>query len=82
MAVGIGASGNYFSGALRPFILSGTLEIDGWRTVDAIVATVTVIVMMPLSLFLRRKISEQAVKKTDFASETMRKSLIYHQENW
>ena len=75
IAVGITASGNYVSGALWPFILSGTLETDGWRTVYAIVAAVTVVVMVPLSLLMQRKISQQALQKSDVASETMRKKM-------
>ncbi|MAI57501.1 MAG: MFS transporter [Rhodobacteraceae bacterium] len=75
IAVGITASGNYISGAIWPFILSNTLETDGWRTVYAIVAVITVIVMVPLSLLLHRKISEEAFQKSDVASEKMRKKM-------
>ncbi len=75
IAVGITASGNYISGAIWPFMLSSTLETDGWRMVYAIVAVMTVIVMVPLSLLLHRKISEEAFKKSDVASEKMRKKM-------
>ena len=33
IAVAITASGNYFSGAIWPLLLNGTLETDGWRAV-------------------------------------------------
>ncbi len=54
IAVAIVASGNYLSGAIWPVLLSGVLAGQGWRAVYLMLAVLTLAVMIPLSLLLRR----------------------------
>ncbi len=55
LAVALVASGNYLSGAIWPNVLSGVLESDGWRGVYLAMAAI-VLVILPLSLTLRRRV--------------------------
>jgi MFS family permease len=55
IAVGIAASGNYLSGAIWPLLLTGVIAEDGWRTAYAILATLCVVLVVPLSMLLRRR---------------------------
>lgn len=56
IAVAITASGNYLSGAIWPVILAGILSGQGWRAVYLVLACVTVAVVIPLALMLRRRV--------------------------
>lgn len=58
IAVAIAASGNYLSGAIWPIVLSGVLVEHGWRTAYLVIAVASVVVMIPLSLLLRRQVPE------------------------
>lgn len=70
IAVAITASGNYLSGAIWPILLSPVLAVDGWRAVYLILAAVTLIALVPLSLLLRRRIPFEATQSADsLASE-------------
>lgn len=60
IAVALVASGNYLSGAIWPPALSGVLESDGWRAVYLTLAVIVPVVVIPLSLFLRRRVPEAA----------------------
>ncbi len=60
IAVAITASGNYLSGAIWPVLMSGMLADGSWRQVYLILAVVSVIVIIPLSLLLRRKVPDEA----------------------
>lgn len=60
IAVAIAASGNYLSGAIWPLLLSGILSDFGWRTAYAVLACATVLLVVPLSLLLRRRVPEEA----------------------
>lgn len=62
IAVAIAACGNYLSGAIWPVLLSGVLSEDGWRSVYLILAAISVVVMIPLSLLLRRRIPAEATR--------------------
>ncbi len=53
LAVAVAASGNYLSGAIWPFLLTGVLESDGWRMAYLLLAAVTLLVMLPLAWMLR-----------------------------
>ena len=68
IAVAIVASGNYLSGAIWPLILSGVLASSGWRVAYLILAAAMVFAMLPLSLFLRRTISEHSTQTADDAA--------------
>ncbi|NRB00990.1 MAG: MFS transporter [Rhodobacteraceae bacterium] len=62
IAVALAASGNYLSGAIWPTLLTGVLAEDGWRTVYLILAAMTLGVVIPLALLLRRKVPEEAMQ--------------------
>ncbi|MDP2119986.1 MAG: MFS transporter, partial [Hoeflea sp.] len=60
IAVAIAASGNYLSGAIWPMLLAGILSEHGWRAVYLVLAIVPVLLILPLSMLLRRRIPEDA----------------------
>lgn len=60
IAVAIAASGNYLSGAIWPMLLAGLLAGSGWRAVHLALAIISVVGMIPLALFLRRRIPAEA----------------------
>ncbi|WP_299355081.1 MFS transporter [uncultured Shimia sp.] len=55
IAVAVAASGNYLSGAIWPILLSGVLTSYGWRAVYLVLAAITVVVVIPLAMTLRRR---------------------------
>jgi MFS family permease len=58
IAVGLVASGNYFSGAIWPLILSGVVETQGWRFAYVLLAAVTLGLVVPMALLLRGRLPE------------------------
>ncbi|RBI77557.1 MFS transporter [Roseovarius sp. TE539] len=68
IAVAITASGNYLSGAFWPVVLGGVLAEHGWRGVYLVLACVTVALVIPLSLFLRRRVPLGATAHADTIS--------------
>ncbi len=68
LAVAIAASGNYLSGAFWPMILAGTLATDGWRSAYLIVAIACIVVMLPLTFTLLRKLPEEAMTTSEAAA--------------
>ncbi|WP_209504141.1 MULTISPECIES: MFS transporter [unclassified Ruegeria] len=60
IAVALVASGNYLSGAIWPTLLAGILARDGWQQVYLTLAALTLLVVIPLSLLLRRKVPIEA----------------------
>jgi MFS family permease len=60
IAVALIASGNYLAGAIWPTLLSGMLVESGWRAVYGTLAVVTVVVVIPLALLLRRRVPDSA----------------------
>ncbi|NOE33095.1 MULTISPECIES: CynX/NimT family MFS transporter [unclassified Ruegeria] len=60
IAVALVASGNYLSGAIWPTMLSGILARDGWQQVYVTLAVLTLLVVIPLSLLLRRRVPVEA----------------------
>ena len=68
IAVAITASGNYLSGAIWPVILAGVLAEQGWRAVYLVLAIVTVAIMIPLALLLRRRVPLAARNHADQVS--------------
>ena len=68
IAVAITASGNYLSGAIWPLVLSPVLTGQGWRSVYTFLAVLTVAVILPLCLLLRRRVPEAATVVSDHAA--------------
>ena len=58
IAVGIAASGNYMAGVVWPLLMTGVLEESGWRTVFGMMAVIVPACVLPLALFLRRKLPD------------------------
>lgn len=74
IAVAIAASGNYLSGAIWPVIMAGLLAEQGWRAVYVALAVITVAVVIPLSMFLRRRVPLAARAQADAASDMRAKA--------
>ncbi|MEX2481223.1 MAG: MFS transporter [Gammaproteobacteria bacterium] len=55
LAVAICASGNYVSGAVWPPLMYEMLVADGWRETYMAIGVISVAVMLPLLLLLRRR---------------------------
>lgn len=60
LAVALVASGNYLSGAFWPIALSDMLATGDWRAVYMTLAVATVVILLPVSLTLRRQIPAEA----------------------
>ena len=75
IAVAITASGNYLSGAIWPLLMSGILADGSWRQVYLILAVVSVIVIIPLSLLLRRKVPDDAQVQAEAAASLRTQSV-------
>ncbi|MCA0872521.1 MFS transporter [Seohaeicola saemankumensis] len=71
IAVALVASGNYLSGAIWPTLLAGMLADSGWRQVYLTLAVVTLIVLIPLSQLLRRRVPLEAQAQAE-ATRAMR----------
>ncbi len=61
IAVAIVASGGYLAGAVWPPILTHAMTIYGWRTSYVFIGVVCVVLMLPLSLFLRPRLAQAPV---------------------
>ena len=57
IAVAVAASGNYIAGTIWPPILTWGIQTYGWRYAYIALGILTVSLMLPLSLFLRRRAS-------------------------
>ncbi|MEM9968421.1 MAG: MFS transporter [Pseudomonadota bacterium] len=68
IAVALVASGNYLSGAIWPMALADVLQESGWRMVYTVMAVATAACVIPLALFLRRKVSTEAREAAEHAS--------------
>ncbi|MFT6674864.1 MAG: MFS family permease [Sulfitobacter sp.] len=68
IAVALVASGNYLSGAIWPMLLAGVLQDSGWRAVYQVMAVATLVGVIPLSLALRRQVSQAAHEAAHLAS--------------
>ncbi|UWR57249.1 MFS transporter [Phaeobacter inhibens] len=84
IAVALVASGNYLSGAIWPTALADMLAESGWRSVYATLAVVTLLVVVPLSLVLRRRIAfdAQGDSAAASASNAARVGLSPRQLQW
>ncbi|UWR85056.1 MFS transporter [Phaeobacter inhibens] len=84
IAVALVASGNYLSGAIWPTALADMLAESGWRSVYATLAVVTLLVVVPLSFVLRRRIAfdAQGDSAAVSASNAARVGLTPRQLQW
>ena len=60
IAVASAACGNYIAGALWPQVLKGMIDTDGWRHTFGFVAAISIVLMIPLALSLRRRMVHDA----------------------
>lgn len=65
IAVGLIASGNYLSGAIWPIVLSGVIASGGWRAVYTVLGWAILAIVIPGSLFLRRRLPDAAFVASD-----------------
>ncbi len=77
IAVAIAASGNYLSGAIWPVALSGVLADQGWRAVYVWLAVLTLAIILPAALVLRRPVPSEATVAADRASEHRAQSVAF-----
>ena len=78
IAVAICASGNYLGGAIWPPVVQRLIETSGWRANQVIVGIVCIVVMLPLSLVLRRRLAVRQEAAAEAAAEDARASLGLH----
>ena len=70
----LAASGNYLSGVVWPIFTRDLLLNYGWRTVYLVLAIAAVLIMAPLSLALKRKISAESTQADDLISQNRAQS--------
>lgn len=59
-AMALVASANYLSGAVWPTVLAGVLAQSGWRATYQTLAVITIVVVLPLAVLLRRRVPDRA----------------------
>ena len=74
IAMAIVASGNYLSGSIWTLVLADTLSTQGWRSVYMILAFMTLAVVIPLALILRRKLPQDAHMQAEAISSANAKT--------
>lgn len=75
LAVVFGASGSYLAGVIWPQVITWGLQAHGWRAVHVGIGLTTLIVMLPLALFFRRRPSSDQMAADDAASAGARGDL-------
>lgn len=75
IAVALAASSNYLAGAIWPALLAGTLEEAGWRAVYLTLALATLVIVIPLSFFLRRPVPDEAHGRAEAAAASRARSV-------
>ena len=70
LAVAIIASANYVAGAFWPLIISYFLETMTWKDVYLYIALICIIIMIPISFFLKNNISQNESDITTEASNS------------
>ena len=74
IAMAIVASGNYLSGSIWTLVLADRLSTQGWRSVYMILAFMTLAVVIPLALILRRKLPQDAHTQAEAISSANAKT--------
>jgi MFS family permease len=75
IAVALVASGNYLAGAIWPTVLTWTLGDSGWRMIYLALAIMTVVVVVPLSLLLRRRVPVEVMAAAQVSSDLKARSV-------
>ncbi len=75
IAVAICAAGNYLGGAAWPPIVQRLVETYGWRTNQVVVGIACIVLMLPLTMLLRRKLAAQHSAQAAAASSSAGASL-------
>ena len=70
VAVAIAASGNYLSGVIWPFFLTPIMASYGWRGAYVALGVSTLVIMVPMTLLLRKRISQSMTDKADAISKS------------
>ncbi|KMK65895.1 CynX/NimT family MFS transporter [Puniceibacterium sp. IMCC21224] len=70
IAVAVAASGNYLSGAIWPALLGWFAADAGWRWIYSALAVLTLLIMLPLALLLRRRVPEDATQAAEAQAST------------
>ncbi|MGI9401026.1 MAG: MFS transporter [Rhizobiaceae bacterium] len=60
IAVASAACGNYLAGAIWPLVLKGIIEAQGWRAAFIVIASASIVLVIPLALMLRRRLPQDA----------------------
>ena len=74
IAVAIAACGNYLSGAIWPMLLAGVLADRGWRAVYVVLALVTLAVVVPLAMVLRRQVPREDAARAEATADANRRA--------
>lgn len=75
LAVVFGASGSYLAGVIWPQVITWGLQHHGWRATHIGIGLTALVVMLPLSLFFRRRPSAAQMAADDAASAGARGDL-------
>ena len=75
LAVVFGASGSYLAGVFWPQFITWGLQTHGWRATHVAIGLVVLAVMLPMSLFFRRRPSAATLVAADTASAGARGDL-------
>ena len=78
IAVSVAASGNYFSGIIWPFLISAVfINTFDWRFLYVLFGIIAVILTIPLSFLLRKKIDKSILdKETTEANQKLSEKFI------
>ena len=75
LAVVVVASGNLLGGTIWPLFMNLTMPHFGWRGTYMAIGLITIGTMLPLSLFMRRRPSREAIIKYEARTEMARADL-------
>ncbi|AOO83438.1 MFS transporter [Bosea vaviloviae] len=75
LAVVFGASGSYLAGVIWPQLITWGVAHHGWRTTHVAIGLTVLIIMLPMSLFFRRRPSVEHMAADDAASSSARGDL-------
>ncbi len=67
IAVAVAASGNYISGAVWPVTMDWLAGDESWRWMYTALAILTIVIVMPMALTLRRRVPAAAMQKAEGA---------------